>query len=52
MAKLGKLKTRDEVEEKYKWKVEKMYSSDEKWEEDFKWLKENVSSLFFKSTYL
>ncbi|MEG1255414.1 oligoendopeptidase F [Clostridium sp.] len=45
MAKLEKLKTRDQVEEKYKWKVEKMYSSDEKWEEDFKWLKENVSSL-------
>ncbi len=44
-----KLKTRDEVDKKYKWNVEKMYSSDEKWDEDFKRLKENsISLLKFK----
>ncbi|MEG0307554.1 MAG: oligoendopeptidase F [Clostridium sp.] len=45
MAKLEKLKTRDQVEEKYKWNVKKLYESDEKWEQDFKELKEHVSSL-------
>lgn len=42
---VDKIKTRDEIEEKYKWKVEKMYSSDEIWEEDFKAIKEHVSDL-------
>jgi len=45
MATLEKAKTRDEVEEKYKWKVDKMYATDEKWEEDFKNLKEKAPSL-------
>lgn len=29
---MDKIKTRDEIDEKYKWKVDKMYSSDEIWE--------------------
>jgi len=45
MAAIEKIKTRDKVEEKYKWKVDKMYATDGKWEEDFKKLKENTSSL-------
>ena len=40
-----KLKTRDEVEEKYKWRVDKMYSSDDIWEEDFKAIKKHVNDL-------
>ena len=35
MERVEKLKKRSEVESKYKWNVEKMYESDEKWEEDF-----------------
>lgn len=42
---MDKIKTRDEIDEKYKWKVDKMYSSDEIWEEDFKAIKEHVSGL-------
>ena len=42
---VDKIKTRDEIEQKYKWKVERMYSSDEIWEEDFKAIKEHVSDL-------
>lgn len=45
MATMEKIKTREEVEEKYKWKVDKMYATDEKWEEDFKKLKEKAPSL-------
>lgn len=40
-----KIKTRDEIEEKYKWKVDKMYSSDEIWEEDFKAIREYAPGL-------
>lgn len=42
---VDKIKTRDEIDEKYKWKVDKMYSSDEIWEEDFRAIKGHVSDL-------
>jgi hypothetical protein len=35
MSKGINLKTRDEIEGKYKWKVEKLYANDNIWEEDF-----------------
>ncbi|WP_291571249.1 oligoendopeptidase F [Clostridium sp. UBA4548] len=40
MGEVKKLKTRKEIEAKYKWNVEKMYATDEVWEEDFKKLQE------------
>jgi oligoendopeptidase F len=45
MKEIKKLKTRGEIESKYKWNVEKMYSSDELWEEDFKRLQQIVPKL-------
>jgi oligoendopeptidase F len=38
----GALPTRDKVEEKYKWDLTHIYATDEKWEEDFKWVEENI----------
>lgn len=35
----NKLPKRDEIDNKYKWKLEDIYSSNEKWEEDFKQIK-------------
>lgn len=40
MGEVKKLKTRNEIEAKYKWNVEKMYATDQVWEEDFKKLQE------------
>lgn len=40
-----KVKTREEIEDKYKWKVEKIYMNDDLWEKDFKKLKEEAPSL-------
>ncbi len=40
MGEVKKLKTRKEIEAKYKWNVEKMYLTDEVWEEDFKKLQQ------------
>lgn len=37
-----KSKERSEIEEKYKWDLSIMYSSDEKWDEDFQGLSEDV----------
>ena len=34
------LPARDEIEAKYKWKLEDIYSSDADWEEDFKKVRE------------
>ncbi len=42
IAESASLPTRDEVEEKYKWDLTHIYESDEKWEEDFKWIEENI----------
>lgn len=39
------LKTRAEIEEKFKWKVEKLYSSDDAWEKDLLKLKEESKKL-------
>ena len=39
------LKTRDEIEEKYKWKVNKIFSSDEEWEKAFEELKKEAPNL-------
>lgn len=45
MAEGNKLKTRAEIEEKYKWKVQELYNTDEAWEEDFKKLKKEAVEL-------
>lgn len=39
MSGIVKLKKRDEIEQKYKWEIEKMYKDAEAWEEDFQKLK-------------
>lgn len=39
------LKTRDEIEENYKWKVNKIFSSDEEWEKAFEELKKEAPNL-------
>ena len=36
------LPVREEIEEKYKWKLSDIYNSDEDWEEDFKWVKNRI----------
>lgn len=38
-----KLLTRDEVAAKYKWNLTDIYSSDEDWEKDFRWVEENLT---------
>jgi oligoendopeptidase F len=35
--------TRDEIDEKYKWNLKDIYSSDEDWEKDFKFLEQNLT---------
>ncbi len=40
----GKLLERSGIETKYTWKLEDIYSSHKKWEEDFTWLKSCVDS--------
>lgn len=42
MADVQRVKTREEIGEKYKWKVDKIYSSLEQWEKDFQTLKSLV----------
>lgn len=39
------LKNRDEIEEKYKWKIDKIFSSDEEWEKAFEELKKEAPDL-------
>lgn len=39
------LKKRDEIEEKYKWKIDKIFSSDEEWEKSFEELKKEAPNL-------
>ena len=36
---------RSEIDDKYKWKLNKIYSTDEEWEEEFKRLKEESPRL-------
>lgn len=45
MGEVKKLKTRGEIESKYKWNVEKMYATDELWEEDFRRLQKIAPKL-------
>lgn len=45
MSDLKVLKKREEIEDKYKWKLDKIFSSDSEWEEAFKKLKEEAPSL-------
>lgn len=40
-----KLKTRDQIDDKYKWSVDKIYATDEKWEEDFEILRKLIPNL-------
>ena len=37
------LPTRQEIEEKYKWNLSDIYSSDEQWEQDFLWVETNLN---------
>lgn len=48
MADVKKLKTRDEIPEKYKWKVDKIYENIQQWEKDLEELKKLTPEL---STY-
>lgn len=34
--------TRDQIDEKFKWNLIDVYSSDEEWEKDFKWIEQNI----------
>ncbi|MGI5852395.1 MAG: oligoendopeptidase F [Caldicoprobacterales bacterium] len=43
--KQGKLPAREEIPEKHKWKLEDMYPSINDWEDDYKWVKENLPTL-------
>lgn len=45
MSKNKVLKKRDEIEEKYKWKIDKIFSSDEEWEKAFEELKKEAPNL-------
>ncbi len=42
MDETASLPTRDKIEEKYKWNLNDIYDSDEKWEEDYKWVESNI----------
>lgn len=39
MVEVKKLKTREEIDSKYKWNIEKVYKDSQQWEKDFKQLK-------------
>ena len=45
MAEINKVKTRDEIEQQYKWNVEKIYENNNDWEKDFNELKDMVPQL-------
>ncbi|MDV4149757.1 oligoendopeptidase F [Clostridium sp. AL.422] len=45
MSDLKVLKKRDEIDDKYKWKLDKIFNSDNEWEEAFKNLKKEAPSL-------
>ena len=36
--------SREEIKEQYKWDLTHIYGDEEKWEEDFKWIENNLSS--------
>lgn len=39
----GSLRTRSGIEDKFKWNLEDIYISEEKWEEDFTWLENSIN---------
>jgi oligoendopeptidase F len=39
---VSSLPTRSQIEDKYKWDISHIYQSDDKWEEDFKWVEERL----------
>lgn len=43
---IGKIPSRSEIEEKYKWNLTDIYKTDEEWEKDFKKLESNIK--FYK----
>lgn len=45
MSEVKKLKTREQIEQQYKWKVEKIYQNIDEWEKDFKSLKDIAPEL-------
>ena len=45
MSDLKVLKKREEIDDRYKWKIDKIFSTDEEWENAFKKLKEEAPSL-------
>ena len=45
MSEVKKLKTRDEIDNMYKWNVQKMYKSSAAWEEDFEILKSKAPEM-------
>ncbi len=38
------LPTRDQIDEKYKWNLTHIYTSDDQWEADFNWVEQNLTS--------
>jgi oligoendopeptidase F len=34
--------TRDDIDEKYKWNLKDIYTTDEEWEKDFQWVENNI----------
>ena len=53
MSEVKKLKTRDEIDSMYKWKVDKMYVNSAAWEEDFEILKSKAPEMqkFFRKAW-
>ena len=41
---MSKNKTRDEIEDKYKWDLSVLYASDDCWEEDYRKVEKEASS--------
>ncbi|SKC54188.1 oligoendopeptidase F [Maledivibacter halophilus] len=44
-AQTNTIPTRDEIEDKYKWKLEDIYETDEAWEKDYKRLEDTIPSI-------
>lgn len=38
----SQIPSRDEIEEKYKWNLKDIYSSNDEWEKDFSWIEKNI----------
>lgn len=48
---MNKNKTRDQIEDKYKWDLSVLYASDDTWEEDYRKVENRLSQLLeFKGT--